>query len=201
MAASAEGPAIVTPTSAFWLDRPVFVTGATGLVGSWLVRRLVESGADVVCLVRDRLPDSEFVRSGLMADVRIVHGDLCDEPLLRRTLAEYEIRTVFHLAAQTIVGVASREPVGTLEANIRGSYLLFDACRHARLVSEVVFASSDKAYGEHEVLPYDEDAPLQGLDIDNDVGQLRHVVTLPASRPDSDSPRRQRPHRQPGRRR
>ena len=162
VAAPAEGPSVVTVSSTFWQDRPVFVTGATGLVGSWLVRRLVEAGADVVCLVRDSLPHSEFMRSGLVSKVRVVRGDLCDAPLLQRTLAEYEVRTVFHLAAQTIVGVASREPVGTLEANIRGTYLLFDACRHAKLVSEIVFASSDKAYGEHEVLPYDEDAPLQG---------------------------------------
>ncbi len=153
----------MTVSSTFWQDRPVFVTGATGLVGSWLVRRLVEAGADVVCLVRDSLPHSEFMRSGLVSKVRVVRGDLCDAPLLQRTLAEYEVRTVFHLAAQTIVGVASREPVVTLEANIRGTYLLFDACRRTpSSSSEIVFASSDKAYGEHEVLPYDEDAPLQG---------------------------------------
>jgi len=160
--ALSEGASVVSVPPTFWQDRPVLVTGATGLVGSWLVRRLVEARADVVCLVRDSLPNSEFVRSGLVSRVRVVRGDLCDGPLLQRTLAEYEVRTVFHLAAQTIVGVANREPVGTLEANIRGTYLLFEACRHAKLVSEIVFASSDKAYGEHEILPYDEDAPLQG---------------------------------------
>jgi CDP-glucose 4,6-dehydratase len=123
------------------------VTGATGLVGSWLVRGLIDAGADIVCLVRDSVPQSEFVRSGLDRKVRVVRGDLCDERLVQRALAEYEVRTVFHLGAQTIVGVANREPVGTLQAS---------------LVTEIVFASSDKAYGDHDVLPYDEGAPLQG---------------------------------------
>src|SRR5690349_25179977 len=95
-------------SSAFWLDRPTFVTGATGLVGSWLVRRLVDLGADVVCLVRDWVPQSELVRSRTIDRVRVVRGDVCDQALLERTLGEYEIATVMHLAAQTIVGIANK---------------------------------------------------------------------------------------------
>lgn len=148
--------------SAFWRDRPTFVTGGTGLVGSVLVECLVAAGADVVCLVRDWVPQSELVRSGALARVRVVRGDLADLPLLQRVLGEYEIDTVLHLAAQTIVGVANRDPLSTFEANIRGTWHVLDACRRAPTVKQVVFASSDKAYGEVGTLPYDEAMPLQG---------------------------------------
>src|SRR4051812_5754327 len=94
-----------------WQDRPTFVTGATGLVGSWLVRRLVAAGADVICLVRDWVPQSELARSGLLDRVKVVRGDVCDQALLERALGEHEAATVFHLAAQTIVGIANRNPV------------------------------------------------------------------------------------------
>ncbi|MBV8865242.1 MAG: GDP-mannose 4,6-dehydratase, partial [Acidobacteriaceae bacterium] len=95
-------------SSSLWRDRPTLVTGATGLVGSWLVQRLTEAGADVVCLVRDWVPGSEIVRSKILDQVKVVRGDICDRGLLERTLGEYEINTVFHLAAQTIVGIANR---------------------------------------------------------------------------------------------
>ncbi|MDQ3665019.1 MAG: GDP-mannose 4,6-dehydratase [Acidobacteriota bacterium] len=148
--------------SSFWQDRPTFVTGATGLLGSWLVRRLLEHGADVVCLVRDWVPQSELVRSGLSQQAKIVRGDVCDPQLLERVLGEYEIDAVFHLAAQTIVSIANRNPISTFETNIRGSWLLLEACRRSPTLKSLVMASSDKAYGDHEVLPYDESAPLQG---------------------------------------
>src|SRR4051794_13705178 len=90
----------------FWRDRPTFVTGATGLVGSWLVRRLLEAGADIVCLVRDWVPQSELVRSAFIERVKVVRGDVQDRTLLERCLGEHEIDTVLHLAAQTIVGIA-----------------------------------------------------------------------------------------------
>jgi CDP-glucose 4,6-dehydratase len=146
----------------FWTDRPVFVTGGTGLVGSWLVKRLVESGADVVCLVRDRVPQSELVRSGLWDRVKTVSGDVCDQVLMERALGEYEVDTVFHLAAQTIVGIANRNPISTFEANIRGTWSLLEACRRSPRVNQIVVASSDKAYGDQEELPYSEETPLQG---------------------------------------
>jgi CDP-glucose 4,6-dehydratase len=146
----------------FWQDRPTFVTGATGLVGSWLVRRLLDAGADVVCLVRDWVPQSEFVRACLIERVKVVRGDVRDQALLERTLGEYEIETVFHLAAQTIVGIANRNPISTFETNIGGTWALLEACRRSPAVKQIVVASSDKAYGDQEKLPYDEQTPLQG---------------------------------------
>ncbi|HEV2863469.1 MAG TPA: GDP-mannose 4,6-dehydratase [Pyrinomonadaceae bacterium] len=149
-------------STSFWRDRPVFVTGATGLLGSWLVRRLLERGADVVCLARDRVPQSELVRNGSLDRVKVVRGDVADQELLERALGEYEIETVFHLAAQTIVGIANRNPVSTFETNVKGTWALLEAARRSPTVGQIVVASSDKAYGDHEQLPYDENAPLQG---------------------------------------
>jgi CDP-glucose 4,6-dehydratase len=146
----------------FWLDRPTFVTGATGLIGGWLVRRLLAAGADVVCLVRDWVPQSVLISEGLVNRIKVVRGDVCDQSLLERTLGEYEIDTVIHLAAQTIVGIANRNPVSTFETNIGGTWALLEAARRSPLVKQIVVASSDKAYGDHEVLPYDERAPLAG---------------------------------------
>jgi CDP-glucose 4,6-dehydratase len=146
----------------FWRDRPVFVTGGSGLVGGAVVRRLVEQGAHVVCLIRDAVPQSLLWRSGLKDRVTVVWGDLCDQELLERTLGEYEIVTVLHLAAQTIVGIANRNPLSTFESNVRGTWVLLEACRRSPLVKQIVVASSDKAYGDQDVLPYDESTPLQG---------------------------------------
>jgi len=148
--------------SGFWLDRPTLVTGATGLVGGCLVRRLIAEGADVVCLVRDWVPQSELVRADLIEDVKVVRGDVRDQATLERVLGEYEVATVIHLAAQTIVGIANRNPVSTFETNVAGTWSLLEACRRSPAVKQVVVASSDKAYGEHETLPYEEDAPLRG---------------------------------------
>lgn len=148
--------------SDFWRDRPTFVTGATGLVGSWLVRRLVEAGANVVCLVRDWVPQSELVRSGSIDKVRTVRGDLQDEALMERILGEYEVNTVLHLAAQTIVTIANRNPLATFETNIAGTWRLLEACRRSPTVKQIVLASSDKAYGDLEGQTYDERTPLQG---------------------------------------
>lgn len=146
----------------FWRDRPVFVTGATGLIGSWLIKRLEKDQADIVCLVRDWVPQSEFVRSHLIDQVKIVRGDVRDQALLERILGEYEINTVIHLAAQTIVEIANRNPVSTFETNIQGTWALLEACRRSPSVKQIVIASSDKAYGDQEQLPYDEKTPLQG---------------------------------------
>ncbi len=152
----------MTVNSSFWRDRPTFVTGATGLVGGWLVKSLLAAGADVVCLVRDWVPDCELVRSGDWDRVKVVRGDVADQALLERALGEYEIDTVIHLAAQTIVGIANRNPVSTFEANIQGTWCLLEACRRSPKVKQIVVASSDKAYGDQAVLPYDETTPLQG---------------------------------------
>lgn len=147
----------------FWTDRKTFVTGATGLLGSRLVETLRERGARVTCLVRDWIPESELVRSGTLENVSCVRGGLEDLELLTRAINEHEIDSVFHLGAQTIVGTANRSPLSTFEANVRGTWNLLEACMRAGGgVQRVIVASSDKAYGEHDVLPYTEDAPLQG---------------------------------------
>jgi len=146
----------------FWLDRPTFVTGGMGLVGSWLVKRLIDSGADVVCLVRDWVPQSEMVRKKWIEQVKVVRGDIREREVMERTLGEYEIDTVIHLAAQTIVTIANRNPISTFETNIAGTWNLLEACRRSPRVKQIVIASSDKAYGDQEILPYDENTPLQG---------------------------------------
>jgi len=146
----------------FWRDRPTLVTGATGLVGGWLVRQLLAAGTHVVCLVRDWAPQSELVRARMIDQVVSVRGDLRDQALLERVLGEYEIATVIHLAAQTIVEIANRNPISTFETNIQGTWALLEACRRSPLVKQIILASSDKAYGDHLNLPYDEQTPLQG---------------------------------------
>jgi len=146
----------------FWRDRPTLVTGASGLVGGWLVRGLLSAGAHVVCLVRDWVPHSELLRTELAERTVIVRGDVCDQIVLERVLGEYEIDTVFHLAAQTIVPIANRNPVSTFATNIGGTWTVLEACRRSPTVKQIILASSDKAYGDQPKLPYDEDTPLQG---------------------------------------
>jgi CDP-glucose 4,6-dehydratase len=138
------------------------VTGATGRLGSWHTRRLIDAKADVVCLARDWVPQSELVRSGTLESAKVVRGDVRDREIIERTLGEYEVDTVFHLAAQTIVGIANRNPVSTLESNIQGTWNILEACRRSPAVRSIVVASSDKAYGDQEILPYSEDTPLAG---------------------------------------
>jgi CDP-glucose 4,6-dehydratase len=146
----------------FWTDRPTLVTGGTGLLGSWLVQRLVQAGADVVCLVRDWVPQSELISTGLFSRIKVVRGDIRDIQVVDRVLNEYEVDTVFHLAAQTIVTIANRSPLNTLETNIGGTWNVLEACHRNSKVHQIVVASSDKAYGDQPDLPYDEGTPLQG---------------------------------------
>jgi CDP-glucose 4,6-dehydratase len=152
----------MSTTHDFWRDRPVFVTGCTGLVGAWTVGALLERGAHVVGLIRDCVSGSELVRGGLIERMDVVYGSVEDEPLLERSLAEYEIHTVFHLAAQTIVGIANACPLATFESNIKGTWCLLEAARRCGTTPQVIVASSDKAYGEADSLPYTEDMPLAG---------------------------------------
>lgn len=148
---------------AFWKKRNVFVTGATGLLGSWLVEELLKRGPNVVCLVRDWVPASKLIESDLLARTTVVRGELEDIALLVRALNEYEIDTVFHLGAQTIVGTASRSALSTFESNVRGTWNLMEACRAcSKGIQRLLVASSDKAYGPNNQLPYTEDAALQG---------------------------------------
>ncbi len=146
----------------FWNNRNVFVTGGTGFLGSYLVKKLVNYGANVTILVRDYVPQSNIYMGEEYKKVNAVHGSLEDYLLIERILGEYEIETVFHLAAQAIVGVANRNPLGTFISNIEGTWNILEAARKSPLIKEVIVASSDKAYGDQEKLPYDENMPLQG---------------------------------------
>jgi CDP-glucose 4,6-dehydratase len=138
----------------------VLVTGAYGLLGSWLVNGLLSAGARVCVVRRDRPRRSALVAMELEDQVDVVDGDIVTEGLIARALAEYEIDSVFHLAAQTIVPTANHSPISTFETNIRGTWTVLEACR-VYGIERVVVASSDKSYGPHETLPYKEDFPLQ----------------------------------------
>lgn len=146
----------------FWKYRSVFITGATGFLGSWMVKALVEALANVTVLVRDWVPQSKLVTDSSFEKVNAVRGELEDFELLQRIINEYEVDTVFHLGAQTIVTIANNCPLSTFDSNVRGTWNLLEAARSTGRVERIVLASSDKAYGIHETLPYDESMPLQG---------------------------------------
>jgi CDP-glucose 4,6-dehydratase len=150
------------PSDSFWKDRNVLITGCTGLLGSWLTKSLSDSGANAVGLIRDLVPQSNLNWSGFNSKITIVRGDVEDYCLLERTINEYEIDAVFHLAAQTIVTIANRNPLSTFRTNIAGTWNILEACRRSPLVKRIIVASSDKAYGDQEKLPYGEDTPLEG---------------------------------------
>jgi len=152
----------VARVNSFWRDRSVLVTGGTGLLGCWLVPQLLDADANIVCLVRDWVPQSELVRSRRIEQVNVVRADINDRDLIERVLGEYEVEIVFHLAAQTIVGIANRNPISTFSTNIGGTWNLLEACRRSPKVASIVVASSDKAYGDQEHLPYVETMPLAG---------------------------------------
>ncbi len=146
----------------FWPGRNVLVTGCTGFLGWCLTDELVGNKANVVGLIRDLVPQAPFFLGGLDRKISAVHGSVEEYAILERALNEYEIDTVFHLAAQAIVGVANRNPMATFESNIKGTWTLLEACRRSEGVSRVIVASSDKAYGIHDELPYTEAFALQG---------------------------------------
>jgi len=146
-----------------WKNKNVFVTGATGLLGSNLTKKLIEQGAKVTILLRDYWQDSELIKSGDLKKINVVSGKLEDYELILRTLNEYEIEVVFHLGAQTIVPTAQRNPLSTFNSNIKGTWNLLEACRLVNTVKSIVVASTDKAYGTQETLPYDEGMELKGI--------------------------------------
>ena len=127
-----------------------------------MVKKLIDQGANVTGLVRDTVPKSNLYQGEQVKQMNIVQGALEDLDVIERALGEYEIDTVFHLAAQAIVGVANRNPISTFEANILGTWNILEACRRHPLIKRVIVASSDKAYGDQPALPYDENMPLQG---------------------------------------
>lgn len=154
----------VVSDSGFWRGRRVLVTGASGLIGSWLVKELIAAGAEVAALILDADLRSELYRSRDIERLRVVQGGVEDFASLERAVNSMEAQTVFHLAAQTIVGTAWRSPLQTFEANIRGTYNLLEVCRlHRTVVEQTIVASSDKAYGEQSVLPYKEEMRLGAL--------------------------------------
>jgi CDP-glucose 4,6-dehydratase len=155
---------VMTPAGKiFWKHQLVLVTGATGVIGSWLVKELLAGGAHVVALVRDADPQSELYRCGDIQRISVVTGGLEDFWAVERAVNDHEVDTVFHLGAQTIVATAHRFPLPTFESNIRGTYNVLEVCRvHRAIVQRVVVASSDKAYGEQPTLPYTEEMSLAG---------------------------------------
>ncbi len=152
-----------SPSSQFWSDKRVLVTGATGMVGSWLTRWLAECGAYTVAFVADMDPQSELIRSGLINRVNVSNGRLENYDDVERAINNHEVDTIFHLGAQPIVGAANRSPRHTFESNIQGTWNVLDAARLVSpLVKRIVVASSDKAYGTQEKLPYTEDMSMNG---------------------------------------
>ena len=149
--------------SHFWRDRRVFVTGGSGLIGGWLVEELINEGADVIVLLRDWVPHSKLLSEESLKKATIIRGDLSNPTKLERILSEYEVQNVIHLAAQTIVPIANKNPLSTFESNIAGTWNLLEACRHVKSVSSIVVASSDKAYGDAPELPYHEEMPLRAV--------------------------------------
>lgn len=148
----------------FWVDKRIFVTGASGLLGSWLTRRLIKEKAKVFALIRDFDPQSELIRSEDYKKISIVNGELQDFLTLERAIASNEIEYVFHLGAQAIVGTAYINPLEAFESNVRGTYNLLEACRRfSQSIKGIIVASSDKAYGSSKELPYKESMPLKGI--------------------------------------
>ena len=147
-------------TVRFWRGRNVLVTGCSGFLGSWLTQTLVEQGALLVGLIRDQVPQSHLTRSGTIKQIRVVRGGVEDYDLVHRLLNEYEVDTIFHLAALTIVPIAYRAPLTTFESNIKGTWVILEAARNSPLINRVILASSDKAYGSQKELPYTEEMPL-----------------------------------------
>jgi CDP-glucose 4,6-dehydratase len=145
-----------------WLNKNVFVTGCTGLLGSWLTEELINLGANVICLVRDYVPLSRIYKEGLIDKISVISGSLEDYYVIERALNEYEVEVIFHLGAQAIVPIANNNPFSTFESNVKGTWVLLEACRRNRKVNKILIASSDKAYGEHKILPYTEEMPLIG---------------------------------------
>ena len=153
----------VQGSATYWSGKRVLVTGASGMVGSWLTQWLAGSGAYTVAFIADTDPQSELVRSGTINKVSVVNGRLENYDDVERAINNHEVDSIFHLGAQPIVGAADRAPRHTFESNIQGTWNLLDACRVlSPLVKRIVVASSDKAYGTQPILPYTEDMSMNG---------------------------------------
>ena len=151
------------PSKEFWSTKRVLVTGATGMVGAWVTRWLVDAGAYTVALISDTDPQSELIRSGYINRIAVMNGRLENYDDVERAINNQEIDSIIHLGAQPIVGAADRSPRHTFESNIQGTWNLLDAARVlGGMVQRIVVASSDKAYGTQPVLPYTEDMSMNG---------------------------------------
>ncbi len=147
----------------FWKNRPILVTGGAGFIGSWLVKKLLESKAKVIVLdLKTSTPVLDSLSLAQKKNLKLIRGDVCNEMLVRQILKKYKIKTIFHLAAQAIVSIAIKNPKKTLKTNICGTWNILEACRLFKKVEQIIIASSDKAYGNHKHLPYTESAPLKG---------------------------------------
>lgn len=145
-----------------WTREVVLVTGATGFIGGNLAAGLLRQGAQVITLERDRKARNTLAALGIADQVTVVSGSITDAALLERVFNEHEVTVCFHLAAQAIVGTANHSPLSTFESNIQGTWCVLEGARRCRTLSGVVVASSDKAYGVHETLPYTEEFRLNG---------------------------------------
>jgi len=146
----------------YWKNKNIFITGATGFLGSWLTKYLLEENSNITALVRDWVPKSKLLSDNYINKINLVRGNIEDYLLLERIINEYEIDTVFHIAAQTIVGIANSNPLSTFESNIKGTWNILEASRKAPKLKKIIVASSDKAYGEQKILPYSENTSLIG---------------------------------------
>ncbi len=146
----------------YWKDKKIFITGATGFVGSWLTKELVDRDAEVTILMRDNIPNSSLIKSDYIKKINIVYGQLEDYFSILRAINEYDIDIVFHLGAQAIVGRSTRNPISTFESNIKGTWNLLEAIRNCKSVDKTILSTSDKAYGTHDKLPYTENMALKG---------------------------------------
>lgn len=146
----------------YWKGKKVFITGGTGFIGTWVVKALVDNGAEVVCLAKEMQKGSNFEKLGLDKKVTLIFGDILDLNILKLSLEKYQIDSVFHLAAQPLVQIALKNPAETIYLNVVGTLNVIEACRLNPAIKRIVVASSDKAYGSTEKLPYDESFPLKG---------------------------------------
>ncbi|MBI4370182.1 MAG: NAD-dependent epimerase/dehydratase family protein [Elusimicrobia bacterium] len=159
------------PIAHFWRDKNVLVTGASGFLGSWLTEALIDAQANVVGLIRDRQGPSRYHSEGLRESVTEVYGGVENYELMERSMNEYEIEIVFHIAAQPLVTVSNRNPLSTFESNIKGTWTVLEACRRSSTVKRLVIASSDKAYGEVKGRSYKENGSALGAQFPYDVSK------------------------------
>lgn len=153
----------VRNTKPFWKDRNVLVTGCTGFLGSWLSCALINAEANVIGFVRSKGEHSHLFRTGCQKNMHLVCGSIEDFQIVERTLREYEVDTIFHLAAQSIVDKASQNPLTTYEINIRGTGNVLEAARYNPKVKNIIVASTDRVYGECGSHSCEESAPLKGI--------------------------------------